>query len=85
MSMYFVTRHLPWLASLAIGGILVGGGTLMVSSGIATRNLIREELPTEQVMTEADTARPGVLVEDAATAQMQADTIKHHTLGTWGP
>ena len=26
-----------------------------------------------------------VLIEDAATAQMQADAIKHHTLGTWGP
>lgn len=83
--MYFVTRHLPWIASLAIGAILLGGGMLMVVRGIATRNLIQEELRSEQVMTAGDTARPGVLVEDAATAQMQADTIKHHTLGTWGP
>lgn len=83
--MHFVVRHLPWLASLAVGLILLGGGSLMALQGIATRNLIRGELRAEQVMTAKDTARPGVLVEDAATAQMQADVIKHHTLGTWGP
>ena len=57
----------------------------MAFTGVATRNEIRDEMRAEQVMTSADTARPGVLVQDAETARMQADAIKEHTLGTWGP
>lgn len=83
--MHFLVRHGPWLASLAVGLILLAGGGVMVTQGIATRNMIRDELRDEQIKTAADTARPGVLIEDAETAQMQADIIKHHTLGTWGP
>jgi hypothetical protein len=83
--MHFLVRHVPWLASLGVGLILLAGGGLMVTQGVATRNQIRDELRAEQIKTAADTARPGMLIEDAATAQMQADIIKHHTLGTWGP
>lgn len=36
-------------------------------------------------MTSGDAAIPGVLVTDAATARAQADVIKEHTLGRWGP
>ena len=78
-------RHLPWLASLAVGLVLLGGGAYMVLAGMQTRNEIRDELRAEQVTTSGDTPRPGVLVEDAETARMQADAIKEHTLGTWGP
>ena len=83
--MYFLKRHLPWLGSFVIGLILLAGGGVMVVTGVATRNLIREELRAEQIKTSADTPRPGVLVEDSETAQMQAEAIKKHTLGTWGP
>jgi hypothetical protein len=83
--MYFARRHLPWLSSLAIGLVLLAGGGFMVLSGIETRDSIREELLAEQIKTSGDAPRPGVLVEDAETAQMQADVIKEHTLGTWGP
>ena len=41
----------------------------MVMRGMETRDLIREELRAEQIMTSGDTPRPGVLVEDAETAQ----------------
>ena len=83
--MYFARRHLPWIGSLALGVILLAGGAFMVLRGMETRDLIREELRAEQIKTSGDAARPGVLVEDAETAQMQADVIKEHTLGTWGP
>ena len=83
--MYFLRRHLPWLASLTVGLVLLCGGAYMVFAGIQTRNELREELRAEQVMTSGDTPRPGVLIEDAETARMQADAIKEHTLGTWGP
>jgi hypothetical protein len=83
--MYFAQRHLPWVASLVVGLLLLGSGAVMVQQGLATRHRIQTELRDEQVMTASDTPRPGVLVDDAATAEMQSEAIKHHTLGTWGP
>jgi hypothetical protein len=83
--MYFLKRHLPWVGSLMIGLVLLIGGGFMVVAGLDTRNQIRDELRAEQINTSADTPRPGVLVEDAETARMQAEAIKEHTLGTWGP
>ncbi len=83
--MYFMRRHFPWLASLAVGIVLLGGGAYMVFEGVRTRNELRDELRAEQVFTSDDTPRPGALIEDAETARMQADVIRDHTLGTWGP
>ncbi len=83
--MFFVQRHLPWVGSLITGLLLLGSGIAMAVVGLQTRDQIREELRAVQVTTSTDTPRPGVLVEDAATARMQADSIKTHTLGTWGP
>ena len=83
--MYFARRHLPWIGSLAVGLILLAGGGFMVMRGVETRELLRDELRAEQITTSGDASRPGVLIEDAETAQMQADVIKQHTLGTWGP
>lgn len=83
--MYFFRRHAPWIASLVLGLSLVIGGLYMVIRGVEVRNTIRDELRAEQVITSQDSSIPGVLVEDAKTAQAQADSIKEHTLGTWGP
>jgi hypothetical protein len=85
MKMYFLRRHGPWLSSGLLGLLLIGGGTFMVIQGIAVRNEIRDELRAEQIMTTQDSSRPGELVDDAETARAQADVIKQHTLGTWGP
>jgi hypothetical protein len=57
----------------------------MVVQGISVRNEIQDELRDEQIMTSQDATIPGVLVEDAETARAQANVIKEHTLGTWGP
>lgn len=83
--MYFFKRHAPWLASFVLGLLLVVGGAFMVLQGISVRNEIRNELRAEQIMTSQDARIPGVLVQDAETARAQADVIKMHTLGTWGP
>jgi hypothetical protein len=83
--MYFFRRHAPWIASLVLGIALVTGGAYMVISGLGVRNQIRDELRAEQVMTSQDARIPGVQVDDADTAKAQADAIKEHTLGTWGP
>ena len=83
--MYFLRRHAPWIASLVLGISLSIGGVYMVIQGLNVRSEIRDELRDEQITTSQDASIPGVLVEDAATAKAQADVIKEHTLGTWGP
>jgi hypothetical protein len=82
---YFFRRHAPWVSSLLVGVLLVIGGLVFVVQGTSARDEIRDELRAEQVMTSQDASIPGVLVEDAETAKAQADAIKTHTLGTWGP
>jgi hypothetical protein len=83
--MYFLRRHAPWLASAILGLLLVVGGAYMILQGLSVRNEIRDELRAEQITTSQDASIPGVLVDDAETARAQADVIKQHTLGTWGP
>jgi hypothetical protein len=68
-----------------LGLLLVAGGAYMVISGLDVRAEIRDELRAEQITTSQDARLPGVLVADAETARAQADVIKEHTLGTWGP
>lgn len=83
--MYFVRRHLPWIAGAALGLILIGAGVFLIVSGLQTRDYIADELRAEQLTTSEDSSIPGVPIDDAETAQAQADIIKEHTLGTWGP
>src|SRR5688572_8482577 len=83
--MYFWQRHAPWIASGMMGVLLVAGGAYMIIQGLAVRNEIGDELRAEQITTSQDARIPGELVDDAETARAQADVIKEHTLGTWGP
>jgi putative Mn2+ efflux pump MntP len=83
--MYFLRRHAPWLASAILGALLLVGGAYMIVQGMSVRNEIRDELKAEQITTSQDASIPGALVDDAETARAQADVIKEHTLGTWGP
>src|SRR5688572_18597818 len=83
--MYFFRRHAPWISSATLGLVLVIGGAFMVIQGLSVRNEIRDELRAEQITTSQDASIPGVLVDDEDTARAQADVIKQHTLGTWGP
>jgi hypothetical protein len=83
--LYFLRRHFPWIAALVLGVCLVAGGLYMVIQGISVRNEIRDELRDEQITTSQDASIPGVPVDDEETARAQADVIKEHTLGTWGP
>jgi hypothetical protein len=57
----------------------------MVVRGLSVRDDIRDELRAEQITTSQDARIPGEIVDDADTARAQADVIKEHTLGTWGP
>jgi hypothetical protein len=82
---YLLLRHSPWLSALALGLVLLAAGAFTLVRGLDVRQQIRQELRDEQVVTSQDARIPGVLVQDARTAKAQADVIKQHTLGTWGP
>jgi hypothetical protein len=82
---YFLLRHSPWLSSLALGLVLVAAGVYTLVRALDVRAEIRDELRDEQIVTSQDARIPRVLVQDAATAKAQADVIKEHTLGRWGP
>jgi hypothetical protein len=83
--LYFLRRHFPWIAALILGFSLVAGGLYMLVQGISVRDELRDQLRDEQITTSQDASIPGVLVDDEETARAQADVIKEHTLGTWGP
>ena len=83
--LYLVLRHSPWLSALALGLVLVAAGAYTLAQALSVRDQIRDELRDEQIVTSQDARIPGVLVEDAETARAQADAIKEHTLGRWGP
>jgi hypothetical protein len=83
--LYFLRRHFPWIAALILGFSLVAGGLYMIVQGISVRDELRDQLRDEQITTSQDASIPGVLVDDEETARAQADVIKEHTLGTWGP
>jgi hypothetical protein len=68
---------------LGIGMIVLG--SVFVTLGYDAKSDISAALRQEQVITAPDSVIPGVLVEDAATAQAQADAIEAHTFGRFGP
>lgn len=82
---YNARRHGPWLSIAIVGILLVAAGLFMIVRGSEAWAEIEGELRAEEVMTSGDAAIRGVLVTDAATARAQADVIKEHTLGRWGP
>ena len=82
---YNARRHGPWLSIAIVGVLLVAAGLFMIVRGSEAWADIERELRAEEVMTSGDATIPGVLVTDAATARAQADVIKEHTLGRWGP
>jgi len=84
-----VLRRYLWISALAFGLIFLALGAFVVVKGLAAKAEIRDRLAEEQVYTSKDAVSfgvdEGVLVQDAKTAQAQADTIRLHTLERYGP
>ncbi|MBM3932796.1 MAG: hypothetical protein FJ319_00570 [SAR202 cluster bacterium] len=82
-------RNLLWVAAAVFGIAFIGIGATFVYMGYQARGEIKDRLIEQQVYTSADAEKFGVpantLVQDAKTAQAQADVIKLHTLGRHGP
>lgn len=71
--------------AMLLGLGMVALGVIFISMGYDARGDIREALLKEKVITGADSAIPGVLVEDVQTAKAQQDYIEEHTFGRFGP
>ena len=82
---FILRRHAPWASAAFLGLTLLAAGIFGLVEGLNTRAEVRVQLIDEQIVTTQDARIPGVLVTDAKTARAQADVIKAHTLGTWGP
>ncbi|MBI4338200.1 MAG: hypothetical protein HY683_10280 [Chloroflexi bacterium] len=82
-------RRWLWVGALAFGLVMLALGSFFIAKGFDAKAQIRAALEEEQVYTSKDATNFGVaeglLVADPVTAQAQADTIKLHTLGKWGP
>jgi hypothetical protein len=83
MAKFFrMARHWFWITPVILGIAFIGGGAYMVSEGQAAKDEVRDALVRENITTSQDAAIPGVLVDDAATAEAQADVIEMHALET---
>ena len=71
--------------AILLGIGMIALGVIFVLMGYGAKSDIREALLKERVITGADSAIPGVLVEDLMTAKAQQDTIEAHTFGRFGP
>lgn len=84
-------RKLPVLSKIAVVIAIVLGlgmvalGGLFTAMGVSAKHEVAEALKKEQIVTATDAPIPGVLVEDAKTAEAQQDAIEAHTFGQWGP
>ena len=71
--------------AILLGIGMIALGVIFILMGYGAKSDIREALLKERVITGADSAIPGVLVEDVVTAKSQQDTIEAHTFGRFGP
>lgn len=79
-----LARHWLWVMPLVLGVIFVAAGIYTVLQGQDAKNTIRHHIVAEQITTSADASIPGVLVDDADTAESQANAIQGHTLTATG-
>ena len=73
------------VVAILLGLGMVTMGSVFVYMGLDAKSDISAALRKERVITSDDASIPGVLVEDAATAKAQQDTIESHTFGRFGP
>jgi len=78
-------RRYMWVVPVLIGLVFVGAGVYMISEGVAAKNEVHDTLVAEQISTSDDATIPGALVDSAATARVQEELIREHTLGEMGP
>lgn len=82
-----VRTHL-WIDAIALGLTFLAAGVFFVVMGFEAKSTIRTALAEENVTTGADAVEFGVpgglLVDDARTAEAQAEVIKKHSIDRYG-
>ncbi len=73
-------RRYLWVVPIILGAVFIASGAYMFTEGRAAKAQVKDSLVAEQITTSKDASIPGVLVQDAATAQAQADAIHEHSL-----
>ena len=80
-------RHL-WLGALALGIVFIAVGTMFMVTGFNAKDMITNELVAQDISLGKDAVEfggaPGDLVNDAATAEIEAKIIALHTDGKYG-
>ena len=77
-------RTIAATVTLGVAGTFFIAGPYMAYRGFDARAQVRAELRAENIVTPEDASIPNARVEDARTAQAQADIIKEHTLKATG-
>ena len=77
-----------WTGAIAVGVAFLALGIFFVIQGFDAKATIREALADENVTTSSDAVEFGVpgglLVQDAKTAEAQAEVIKMHSIDRYG-
>jgi hypothetical protein len=66
------------IALALLGLVFVVAGGYTVYRGVDAKNLVRDELIAQKIVTPEDASIPNAVVDDPATAQSMADIIDHH-------
>ena len=75
-----IIRRFMWLGAVVLGFVFIGAGAYMVSEGLSAKDQVHDTLVAERITTAEDASIPNAAVDDAATAESQANVIKAHTL-----
>src|SRR3989304_2070117 len=73
-------RRFMWLGAVVLGFVFIAAGAYMVSEGLSAKDQVQDTLVAERIVTAEDASIPNAAVNDAATAESQANVIKTHTL-----
>ena len=71
-------RKLFPIMLMVLGLAFVGGGGYALTRGFDAKDQVRDELVAQAITTPDDASIPGVLVDDAASAESMAQIIGHH-------
>jgi len=84
MRLLTAARHWFWIAPAILGIVFIAGGVYMILQGDDAKDEVRQAIVRENITTSDDARIPGVLVDDADTAEAEADVIEKHVLEITG-
>jgi hypothetical protein len=67
-----------WLAPVILGLVFIAGGAYMMYEGQQAKDEVREALVRENITTSEDASIPNERVDDASTAEAEANVIEQH-------